>query len=335
MTYCRLLFNPVSAALSAVERTYMKKHRKIIFLSIAIILVLMITVESCNALNKTDEIPTETSSSSEVNGDAQDENSDIDTETTDTENEAATALATAKEQNADTVAWLCVTGTDIDNAVMQTTNNSDYLTLDENGDYSVWGSYFADYYANLTSPDSLIQNTVIYGHAENPENPDGEKFSQLFRYTELDFMQENPYIYLTVDDEILVFEIFAVFYTDIDFYYINPYPNNDDFDTFIDTVQAKNEYIFSDIEVTDQDKLLTLSTCSHKYDYENTRNQRLVVMGKLVDSSTASDSNILANPSPERPQPQNRINPRQLYSITKCGAVFLCEITENKKCLKK
>ncbi len=297
MTYCRLLFNPVSAALSAVERTLMKKYRKIIFLSIAIILVLMITIESCNALNKTDEIPNETSNSSEVNGDAQDENTEI----TNTENEAVTALATVKEQNADTIAWLCVTGTDINNAVMQTANNSDYLTLDENGNYSVWGSCFADYYANLTSPDSLIQNTVIYGHAENPENPDGEKFSQLFRYTELDFMQENPYIYLTVGDETLVFEIFAVFYTDIDFYYINPYPNNDDFDTFINTVQAKNEYVFSDIEVTDQDKLLTLSTCSHKYDYENTRDQRLVVMGKLVDATTESAPNILLNPSPERP----------------------------------
>ncbi len=301
ITYRRLLFNPVSAALSAVERTYMKKHRKIIFLSVAIILVLIITIKSCNALNKTEEPPNEISNSSEVNGDAQDENSDIDAEITDTENEAVTALATAKEQNADTIAWLCVTGTDINNAVMQTANNSDYLTLDENGNYSVWGSYFADYYANLTSPDSLIQNTVIYGHAENPENPDGEKFSQLFRYTELDFMRENPYIYLTVGDETLVFEIFAVFYTDIDFYYINPYPNNDDFDTFINTVQAKNEYVFSDIEVTDQDKLLTLSTCSHKYDYENTRDQRLVVMGKLVDSTTDSIPTVLLNPSPERP----------------------------------
>ncbi len=219
--------------------------------------------------------------------------------------EIRTMLAQAKVENADAVAWLTVTGTDIDNAVMQTTNNIDYLSLNEQGEYDGWGSYFADYYANLLAPDYLMQNTVIYGHAENPENPDGVRFSQLFRYLEEDFMAENPCIYLTIGEgdaeETLVFEVFAVFFTDIDFYYINPTPSDAGFDDFIDTVLAKNEYLVAEDSVLETDSLLTLSTCSHRYDTENTRDQRLVVMAKLVEDDTAQSAIVGVNASPVHP----------------------------------
>lgn len=212
----------------------------------------------------------------------------------------ATLLQAAKKDNPDTAAWLYIPGTDIDSPVMQTANNEDYLRKDENGKYDIWGSYFADYYSVLADRDSLKQNTVIYGHSESSEDPDGKRFTQLFKYLNLDFVQTNPNIYLTLGEDELTFEVFAVFFTDIDFYYIDPTPSDQGFDAFKKTVAEKNEYIF-DSGVSEQDKLLTLSTCAYRYDTENAGNQRLVVMAKLLPEGAAGDVGVLRNTNPERP----------------------------------
>lgn len=215
----------------------------------------------------------------------------------------ASQLDLAKQNNADTVAWLRIPGTDIDNPVMQTANNEDYLRRDENGKNDVWGCYFADYYSSLSARETLGQNTVIYGHSESTENPDGKRFTQLFHYLDLDFLKENPYIYLSITDEELVFEVFAVFFTDTDFYYIDPQPSDQGFESFAKTIASKNEYIFEGNGMTDKDKLLTLSTCAYRYDTKKTGNQRLVVMAKLVDTTNSSEpSKITKNPTPARPK---------------------------------
>lgn len=148
-------------------------------------------------------------------------------------------LALAKQDNPDTVAWLHIPGTDIDNPVMQTTNNEDYLRKNENGKYDIWGSYFADYYSVLIDRNSLKQNTVIYGHSESTENPNGKRFTQLFKYLDLAFVQANPNIYLTVGEEELVFEVVAVFFTDTDFYYIDPNPSDQGFEEFTKKLRRK------------------------------------------------------------------------------------------------
>ena len=214
--------------------------------------------------------------------------------------EKTTQLDLAKEENLDTVAWLHIPGTDIDNPVMQTSNNEDYLKRDENGKYDIWGSYFADYYSVLANKDSLLQNTVIYGHSESTENLDGKRFTQLFCYLDINFLKENPNINLTVGKEKLTFQIFAVFFTGTDFYYIDPQPSEQGFKKFMSEVNVRNEYLFEGNAVTEQDKLLTLSTCAYRYDIKKTGNQRLVVMAKLVEDN-AQVLQVTANPNPQRP----------------------------------
>ncbi|MEG2082862.1 MAG: class B sortase [Oscillospiraceae bacterium] len=210
-------------------------------------------------------------------------------------------LGKAKAENPDATAWLQIPGTEIDNVVMQTSNNDYYLSHNEKKEKSRWGSYFADYYANLSSADSLIQNTVIYGHTENKDNPDGQRFSQLFKYTDLDFTNTNRNVYLTVGASKLTFEVFAVFYSDTDFYYIDPSPSDQGFDKFMGEVNARNEFVFDGVEVTEQDKLLTLSGCSHKYDEDKTGDQRIVVMAKQVKDGTVPTGEITKNPTPKHP----------------------------------
>ncbi len=216
--------------------------------------------------------------------------------------EKLSQLEEAKLSNADTMAWLNVGGTSINAAVMQTTNNDYYLRRDENREESLWGCYFADYYANLEPGEELIQNTVIYGHTDPTEDPSAEKFSSLYYYKDIDFLRENPYIYLTVNNDDLIFEIFAVFYTDISHYYIDPYPSNQGFETFLQDINNRNEFVFDDTVVTEDDKLITLSGCSYIYDTNSTGNHRFVVMGKLVDAER-EDISININENPVRPNP--------------------------------
>lgn len=211
-------------------------------------------------------------------------------------------LGNAKRKNPDTVGWLCLPGTEINDAVMQTANNDDYLRRDENGKESIWGCYFADYYSILIDRDSLRQNTVIYGHSQSDENVDGKKFSQLFRYLDIDFLKEHHEVYLTVGEEELKFEICAVYFTGDDFYYINPTPSDEGFELFAGTIAAKNEFIFASGNLSPEDKLLTLSTCAFRYDTAKTGNQRLVVMARLIDQDAATAAfDVKANPNPQRP----------------------------------
>ena len=120
-------------------------------------------------------------------------------------------LAESKIKNADTVAWLYLPGTEIDEAVVQAKDNEYYLQRTFDKKYDIWGCYFADYINDLSGRDKLSPNTIIYGHAYRNEDPNERKFTQLFKYLDAAFIEQNPYIYLAVDGEDLVFQVCAVF----------------------------------------------------------------------------------------------------------------------------
>lgn len=192
-------------------------------------------------------------------------------------------LKTAAKKNEDTKAWLCIPGAEVDDAVMQTENNAYYLYLDETETYSPWGCYYADCRDTLESREKLAENTVVYGHAASDCDKDGPKFTKLFRYMDAGYVQENPYIYLSVDGEDMIFQITAVFVTDTEFDYIRPEFETDKERTeYLETVARKNLFAIDGAAIEDGDKLLTLSTCCTLYDKDGTGDQRLVVVAKLL-----------------------------------------------------
>lgn len=209
-------------------------------------------------------------------------------------------LAAAKRANGDAVAWLVMPGAEVDHAVMQGDDNAQYLQLDELGNYAEWGCYYADCRDNLSSRSALVKNTVIYGHSQSDCDPDGERFTKLHRYTDAAYVRENPYIYLSVDGEDLVFQIAAVFFTDVSFDYINPDPAALGGSVFYDTVAAANYLAGSDATLTPDDTLLTLSTCCRQHDPQRTGNHRLVVIAKLADTQ-AADLDLTQAPTPVTP----------------------------------
>lgn len=278
--------------------------------AIGILMAMVLIIYGVVIIRKKDEEPIDDKSSTSAPNDVESETSEIediiDKEIEETEkfeypnSPKAEDVKQAKDLNTDVKGWLEVPNTNINHPLMQSEDNSFYLKHNETGEYYVWGSYFADYYATIDSVENLTQNTVIYGHTGS-ENINGKKFSELFVYLDIDHLKGNPYIYLTIDGKELPFEIFAVFYSDIDFYYINPTPSDMDFEYFLEEVNKRNEFVFENTEVTENDKLLTLSGCSYKYDVNDTGNHRFVIMAKLVEKERGN-IDIIVNKNPLRPK---------------------------------
>ena len=208
------------------------------------------------------------------------------------------------KRNADTKGWLYIPNTEIDDAVLQGKDNEYYLRLTEDKQYSIFGCYFADFRCKLGTRDSLSKNTIIYGHSDYKDNPDGKKFSQLFHYAkDIDFVRNNPYIYFSTAEDDLVWQVFAVFYTRVDFNYIQNNPSAPEFKNIISEAKARSEYII-DVPVDENDKILTLSTCTGLYNAADKDNYRMVVMAKLLPTNEISTNKmtmeVKPNPSPKK-----------------------------------
>ena len=201
------------------------------------------------------------------------------TKKTNAETSPYETLDLAMKANKDTVAWLQLKGAEIDDSVLQYLDNTYYERRDERKNYDVYGCYFMDYECSTGTRKTLAKNTVIYGHSAPNDDPDGKRFSKLFRFTSPDFAKENPCITLTTPEEMMLFEIFAVFYTDTNFDYIMVHISDDQMLEIANTAKELSLYDYG-IDITADDKLLTLSTCSDRDGKDGTH--RFVVMGRLM-----------------------------------------------------
>ncbi|MFV0498346.1 MAG: class B sortase [Candidatus Fimivivens sp.] len=193
------------------------------------------------------------------------------------------ALAAAIKTNPDTVAWLEVPGAQVNDSVLQALDNLYYERRDERKNYNIYGCYFMDYECPISTREVLAPNTVIYGHSAPNDNPDGKRFSKLFRYTDPEVAAANPCITLTTQDERLLWQIFAVFYTDVRFDYIQVHISGEQMKDIADQAIASSIYDYG-IGITPEDKILTLSTCSDRDGQDGTH--RFVVMARLMPEAS-------------------------------------------------
>lgn len=227
-------------------------------------------------------------------------------------------LLDLKSKNADAALWIQIPGTTVNDGVVQTTDNEYYYRRDELKQYSFAGCLWLDYECDVkngTKAD-IPQNTIIYGH--NLGNPQGVKddpndveFAQLLKFEDPEFAKANPYIYLTTENEDLVYQIFAVLYTEenmkpVPYIYASYPPANRPeykFKPMVDDLRARSVLNYPDVTVDENDKTLLLSTCCYKYgSYAVNKKQRFVVAAKLVKGSTFSETaNVEKNPNPKQP----------------------------------
>jgi len=180
--------------------------------------------------------------------------------------------------NPDTVGWIAIPDTPISYPVVQTTNNTKYLTTSFNGTYSRAGTPFADRNNNLINLDN---NTIIYGHNMGVGRDD--MFGTLLEYKEVRYFNRHRYIQFdTIYHQYGWWEVFAVIKYDsslrgFQFLQIG-FTDTESFMRWITRVRELSLHE-SDSIITPQSNILTLSTCDRS---EFGRSGRVLILAVNV-----------------------------------------------------
>ena len=220
-------------------------------------------------------------------------------------------IASYKQINSDVKGWLKVPGTNINYPVLQSAPGYDpHYYLDKNiyRQQSRDGVIYAGSSAKFgTGSSGLSKNTVLFGHnwtnySATPRigNASDVMFAQLAGYHYLNFAKANPYLWFSTDSAEMTWVVFAAFYTDISFNYIDPNPTDADFAQVIAGAKARSRHNF-DVEVSTSDKIITMSTCTRAYGSSD--KQRFVVMARLLrEGETLKPITVTSNPNPVLPK---------------------------------
>ena len=216
-----------------------------------------------------------------------------------------------KQINADVKAWLKVPGTNINYPVLQSASGANpHYYLDKNiyKQTSRDGVIYAGSTCKFgTGSAGLSKNTVLFGHnwtnysaAPRIGSASDVMFAQLAGYHYLNFAKAYPYLWFSSDSQEMTWVVFAAFYTDVSFNYIEPNPNDAGFAAIISGAKARSRHNFG-VEVSTSDKILTMSTCTRAYGSSD--KQRFVVMARLLRSGeTVKEINVTTNPNPVLPK---------------------------------
>lgn len=162
-----------------------------------------------------------------------------------------------KEKNKDIVAYLKVNNTNIDYVVVKGNDNKYYLKHNLYKEYNRAGWIFMDYHNKLDGTD---KNIIIYGH----NTLDKTMFGTLRNVVKKEWYEntDNHIIKLVFEDEVVSYQVFSTYSIKVEDYYINTiFKNNDEFNKFVNTLKKRSVYDYG-VEVTGEDSILTLSTCT-------------------------------------------------------------------------
>ena len=186
-------------------------------------------------------------------------------------------------KGSETIGWIRVQGTNIDFPVLYL-NRSEFEGTTEN------------YAWNSVNTETLLNKVTLSGHnimnlSSNPKvaDPKSIRFEQLMGFVYLNFVEENKYIQYTFNGEDYVYKIYAV-----------SFPEAKDTELYVEDNLSKKEMkeyinqtledsIFKfDIDVNEDDKLLSLITCTRMFGAYSTRELR-------VDARLVRDGEIKTN----------------------------------------
>ena len=188
-------------------------------------------------------------------------------------NEYNIDFKTLKNLNSETIAFVKVLGTDIEYPIVKTTNNDFYLKHSLDKTYNAAGWIFMDYRNKLDGTD---KNIVVYGH--NRKN--GTMFSSLKNVLNKQWYDnpENLKIRFITENEQFIYEVFSIYQTEVETYYLQTeFFNDNEHASFIETIKNRSIKDFG-ININTDDEILTLSTCA------NDNNYRVVLHARKINN---------------------------------------------------
>ena len=179
-------------------------------------------------------------------------------------------------KNSDTVAFLKVNGTNINYPVVQSNDNSYYLTHSYDKSKNDAGWVFLDYRNDI---NNLSQNTIIYAHGRW----DTTMFGSLKNVFKNDWYNktDNYVVHLSTPSYNSLWQVFSVYSIPTETYYLTSnFGTTESFQTFLNTIEERSKWNFN-AEVNTNDKILTLSTCYND-------KEKVVLHAKLIKTQTKS-----------------------------------------------
>lgn len=185
--------------------------------------------------------------------------------------------------NDEVVGWIRNEDTVIDYPITHTNNNTYYLEHLFTKAQNPAGCIFLDTH---NTPDFSDQNSIIYGHHSRSKR----MFASITFYRNKKYYDEHPTMYLYTPTQDYMVEIFAGVVINpgvsiAPFYNIS-FADGEDFLSYVNRMRELSDFD-ADVELKEDDKLLTLSTCSYEF-----YNARYVLMGKLVALPSATDEEL-------------------------------------------
>lgn len=187
-------------------------------------------------------------------------------------------LADLMEINPDVCAWLTVDGTYIDYPVVQGSDNMIYINTDVYGEFSLSGSIFLDFQNNRDFSDTY---SLIHGH-----HMDGKvMFGELDDFIQPDYFEAHTSGMLYLPEDTCQIEWFACLKADAyDRQIFSPGNHSvTDQESLLEYIR-ENALQYRDIGVTNEDRVLALSTCS-----DTSTNARIILAGRLRESDDSKE----------------------------------------------
>ncbi len=162
--------------------------------------------------------------------------------------------------NPELYAWIRIPGTNIDYPVAQHEGEDQlfYLHHDLYGEPQYAGCIFSRSQAAKDFTDAV---TVLYGH--NMRN--GSMFQNLHLFREKDYFDEHRELYIYTADQAIRYEICAVYpFDDRDIEASYDFSDPEDLKQYRESIMHPHSMeanVLEGLEITENDKILTLSTC--------------------------------------------------------------------------
>ncbi|MBE6597910.1 MAG: class B sortase [Ruminococcaceae bacterium] len=168
-------------------------------------------------------------------------------------------LASLARINPDIYGWITVEGTQINYPLVQGEDNDFYLNHAYTGEFLPEGSIFVDYRNDPAIDENL--NTVFYGHNLRT----GGMFHDVTKFARDDYMADNL-IYVYTNDGVFIYEPFSFYESRFDYnYFKTQFATEEEFLTFAEEIKGNTAATEKDIVFGENDRLLTLSTCTNGY----------------------------------------------------------------------
>ena len=177
-------------------------------------------------------------------------------------------------KNSDTVGWIKVNNSKIDYPVVQSDDNSFYLTHSFDKSYNSAGWIFADCNNKLDGSD---KNIVLYGH----HRKDGSMFGTVKNALDTSWCQnkDNQIITFYTPTGTLLYKIFSSYKISAETYYtqIN-FSNDSDYMNFLKKLESRSIYNYQ-VDLKENLPIITFSTCGA------TSKHRFVIHAQLIEES--------------------------------------------------